>query len=137
MRTILIICMTLALLAPAAIAQEPMKQKEVPLTWQASPEPDLNAYNLYYDFQPIVGPGPPTADVKPQFGPITIRVPEDRSAPVQHPYTVEVPPGTEGTIYFVVTAVDTSGNESGYSNTHEEPYDFLAPAPPVGLAKDL
>jgi hypothetical protein len=44
-----------------------------------------------------------------------------------------VPDGTEKTVYFSVTAVDKSNNESGRSNVVSALIDFLAPSVPVTL----
>jgi len=67
----------------------------VTLRWQANSEPDIASYNLYYGTQ------------SREYG-LPIPVGDVTS------YTVDSL--TEGrTYYFSVTAVDTSGNESGYS----------------------
>ena len=67
----------------------------VMLTWKASPEPDIAGYWVYYGTSSrVYGPPIPVGNVTS--------------------YTVS---GLEEgmTYYFTVTAVDTSGNESGYS----------------------
>lgn len=43
------------------------------------------------------------------------------------------PDNAETTFYFVVTAFDDEGNESGYSNEVSETLDFLAPGVPFNL----
>lgn len=57
-----------------------------------------------------------------------------------------IPAGTEtvtlygvpdGTWYWVLTAYDTSGNESGPSNEVTDTLDSTAPAPPTGLKKNI
>jgi fibronectin type 3 domain-containing protein len=40
---------------------------------------------------------------------------------------------TDGMYYFVVTAVDTSGNESGFSNEVSIKVDLTSPVKPTGL----
>ena len=83
------------------------------LTWSPNTEEDLNGYRVYY------------GESSRQYGPF-IPVPSDSA----QTYTVE---GLqEGkTYFFAVTAVDTSGNESGFSKevvkTIEPPEDTQAP----------
>jgi hypothetical protein len=43
------------------------------------------------------------------------------------------PDGEEHTYYFVLTAFDEDGNESGYSNEMSAPIDFEAPGVPFSL----
>jgi hypothetical protein len=43
------------------------------------------------------------------------------------------PDGQRKTYYFVLTAFDTSGNESGYSNEASASIDFEAPGVPIQL----
>lgn len=72
----------------------------VKLTWQANSEPDLHSYNVYFGTQ------------SRNYGP---------PIPVDQNPTHTVSGLTEGnTYYFAVTAVDTSGNESGYSEEISE-----------------
>ncbi len=66
------------------------------LTWTANSEPDLAGYNVY---RSAVSGGSVT---------------KLNSAPVTGTTYDDAPPGT-GTFYYVVTAVDTSGNESAPS----------------------
>ncbi len=86
-------------------------------TWDANTEADLAGYRLYQ------------SNVSGQY---TIGL----------DWIAEIPAGTEtliydmtpdGTYYFVLTAFDVNGNESGYSNEVSTVIDETAPAPPGGL----
>ena len=88
------------------------QEASVTLTWDANVETDLAGYRLYQS----LAPG--------QHGP---------------PNIAEIPAGTETYVltipdaqdtYFVLTAYDQAGNESGYSD--EVKADF-APVKPCGL----
>jgi len=85
----------------------------VGLEWDHNTEDDLAGYRVYQS--PVSGNYPAE-------------------------YT-EVPAGTnsatlnacpDGTMYYVVTAVDEAGNESGRSNEISGVFNSDAPAPPVG-----
>lgn len=81
----------------------------VTLRWQANSEPDIASYNVYYGMETRTY-GPPRP-----FGNVT-------SATVDNL--------TEGlTYFFSLTAVDTSGNESGYS--YEVSAQATSSVPPV------
>jgi len=41
--------------------------------------------------------------------------------------------GAETKLYFVLTAFDSNGNESGYSNETDHTFDFLSPGTPFSL----
>ena len=83
----------------------------VQLSWQANPESDLQSYNVYYGTQ-TRSYGPP------------IPVGNGTS------YTLS---GLEegGTYFFAVSAVDTSGNESGYSEEISKQIASSDSQPPV------
>jgi hypothetical protein len=51
----------------------------------------------------------------------------------QYSFTVTAPSGAAGTMTFVMTAVDTSNNESLDSSTASYSYDLAAPAAPGGF----
>ena len=49
------------------------------------------------------------------------------------PFIITVANGTEGTLTFVLTAVDASGNESADSVVASYPFDLKPPAVPTGF----
>ena len=51
----------------------------------------------------------------------------------QYLFSLTVPDNSSGTMTFVMTAVDTSGNESLDSNTASKIYDLVPPVKPTGL----
>ena len=70
-------------------------------------------------------------------GPYTALSPDILFVSEQTEYTadmpIEVPDDQTITLYFVLTAFDTSGNESGYSNEVSATIDFEAPGMPMTL----
>lgn len=84
-------------------------------TWDQNQEPDMKEYRLYR-----------TDGTRVLVG--TIPHPT-----VSHDFSVTVPDGSSGTLSFVLTAVDTAGNESGDSNVATHPFDLAPPARPGGL----
>jgi len=82
------------------------------LAWDANTETDLAGYKLY---QSTVGPTGPFTYVK------TIVKGTLATA------TADLP---DGTYWWVLTAYDNSGNESGYSNVVTRTIDTVAPAAP-------
>lgn len=101
----------LAILAIAGIAQAATVQ----VTWNPNTEPDLSGYKLYH------------GTASGQYG-----EPVDVGNVTGH--VMEITPQYGATYYFAVTAYDTSGNESGYS---DEATCFIpdgrAPEKPTGL----
>ena len=92
--------------------------KDITFSWDANTESDLAGYRLYQSDQPGVY----------NYGPVHAMV--------------TIPAGTEtcvlsgvvdGTWYWVLTAYDTEGNESGPSNEVSDTVDETAPAPPTNL----
>jgi len=87
-------------------------------TWTPNTETDMAGYNLYrtdgtrLKLNPALIPHPP---IFPYL------------------FSVTVPDNSSGTITFVLTAVDTSGNESVDSIAANKTYDLIPPARPVGL----
>ena len=80
------------------------------LRWRANNEPDLATYNVYYGASP-----------RSYGNPI----------PVGNSTSYEVDGLADGqTYYFAVTAVDTSGNESGFSNEVQEMIEAPDQQPP-------
>ena len=86
-------------------------------TWTPNTETDMASYRLYRIDTPT----------RTLLG--TINHPPT----LPYTFTLSVADGSTGTLRFVLTAVDTSGNESGDSNVMQHPFDFLPPAPPIGL----
>ena len=83
----------------------PCPAKKVTLGWDANPEPDVEGYVIYRN---IGSPGPPFKDVDD--------LPEDELPNPLSP-KVELTGLNEHTRYYVaVTAYDTQGNESYYSD---------------------
>jgi fibronectin type 3 domain-containing protein len=85
----------------------------VKLQWNANTESDLAGYRLYQSN---------TSGVYTTYR-------ADIPAPT-HEVTVTIP--TDGTYFWVVTAYDTSGNESGRSNEATLVIDTTPPGPPTG-----
>jgi hypothetical protein len=114
----LVLITALVLLAAAHASAD---TREIVLAWDPNTEPDIDAYFIYYGTK--------------KGGPYTVRSPE-----ILHPvteYRVQLTGEPLQTYYFVATAVDTSGNESGFSNevyyTFPAPPDTTPPPPPRGL----
>jgi len=102
--------------APTGLAASPDDQS-VTLTWTANTESDLAGYNIYRSTTSGSGYSRVATGVIPP--------PEQ--------YTDD---GLINgiTYYYVITAVDTSGNESPYSNEdNATPADSVAPSPPTNL----
>ncbi len=93
---------------------------EVKFEWDANTEPDLAGYTLY---RAAVSGGPYTA---------VLDVPAPDTSTL---YTISG--DYNQTVYFVLTASDTSNNESGFSNEVfyklPAPPDVTPPAPPSGF----
>ena len=85
-------------------------------TFDLNTEPDMASYKLYR-----------TDGTRLLIGTI--------SSPPTLPYlfTITVSDGSQGTLTFVVTAIDTSANESGDSNVASYPFDLKAPVAPKNL----
>lgn len=101
----------LAILAIAGIAQAATVQ----VTWNPNTEPDLAGYKLYH------------GTASGQYG-----EPVDVGNVTGH--VMEITPQYGATYYFALTAYDTSGNESGYSDEAScfIP-DGVKPEKPTGL----
>jgi hypothetical protein len=87
-----------------SILSAPVRGSEVTLAWDPNDEPDLAGYNVYVN---QVGPGPPYYQLD--------TVPLDEIEPDSPMYT-NTGLKNESFYCFVVTAYDTEGFESGYSN---------------------
>ena len=113
--SLLLLIFFLPLLADAA---------EIKLIWGAvttntdgSPCNDLAGYRMYLGDN-SGGPYAKISDVPVSAEPM---------------YIYPTPPDSEKTYFFVITAYDTAGNESGYSNEVSVFVDESAPAIPGGL----
>jgi len=98
----------------------------VTLNVNKGPEVDIQEYKLYtgQSEQEVIDKTNPAEQIA--FG-----TPDTIPDVISYGYTVQVPDASEGSVYFGVTATDTSGNESGMSNIASKSWDFLAPAPLV------
>jgi len=86
---------------------------DVTLAWSSNSEPDLSGYFIYYKTGSSGAPYNGTGAVE---GNSPIQVPiANLDNPAYPEYTIHGLSDTE-TTYFVLTAYDTEGNESGYSN---------------------
>lgn len=87
----------------------------VEFSWDANTESDLAGYRLYQSQSSGVYGDIPVAVISAGIETVTIDVTSD------------------GTYFFVLTAYDTSDNESGYSNEVVVTIDTAPPDPPTGL----
>ncbi|MGD8449156.1 MAG: hypothetical protein PVF36_07965, partial [Desulfobacterales bacterium] len=86
---------------------------DITLAWGSNSEPDLAGYYIYYKTGSSGAPYDGTGAVE---GNSPIQVPlADLDNPAYPEYTIHGLSDTE-TTYFVLTAYDTDGNESSYSN---------------------
>lgn len=111
-RTILAIISILMLASLAISADISLK-----FAWDPNTEPDVKEYRLY------------------RIDGIRTRVATFAHPPTfpAGPVITTVPDGSQGTLAFVLTAVDTANNESGDSNTVTHPFDFMGPVAPKGF----
>jgi len=86
------------------------------LVWDANTEADLAGYNVYW----ATTSGGYSQINSKDVGNVT-------ECPLS---SLNLP---DGTWYFVVTAYDTSGNESGFSNEVSHDLDMMSPDAPAGL----
>jgi len=90
----------------------PCFSMDVTLRWNANSEPDRAGYRIYYDTDtgsPYEGKGPAESD-----SPIDVKIDNVEIGDAAS-YTV-LGLNDDESYFFAVTAYDTSGNESGYSN---------------------
>lgn len=115
-KLILTFILVLFFAVPAAYADS-----DVTLKWTPNTENDLAGYKIYRSAQA----GGPYA----QVGSDVACGPND---PACCEFVDQGIP--DGTYYWVATAFDMSGNESGYSNEVTDMLDSIAPAPPQELS---
>ena len=105
--SIAVLCMSLFL--PSSVFPLDIK-----LIWNPNTESDLAGYKVYRG----TAPGGPY-----------VKLGEIQATN----FVWAVPTGTEASNYFVITAYDTAGNESGYSNEASIYIDNKPPIPPTGI----
>ncbi len=91
-------------------------------TWTPNTEYDMAGYNLYR-----------TDGTRTKINATLIPFLTGTTPTAQYSFTATVS-GAAGTMTFVMTAVDTSNNESLDSNTASYSYDLAAPAAPRALS---
>jgi hypothetical protein len=117
------IAVSICLLALALVFAAPVRgtvvqvtsDNTVKLAWDANTEPDLAGYKVYWGRTSRQYDNSPVPTVAPSANP-----------------TFTTPALSNGTWYFAVTAYNTAGLESGYSNEVSTTI-ATAPAPPKGL----
>ena len=108
--------LTLVFAAPTrAVVFQGSSGNTVTLAWDANTEPDLAGYKVYWGRSSGKYENTPVPTVAPSANP-----------------TFTTPALPNGTWYFAVTAYNTTGMESGYSNEVSTTI-ATAPAPPKGL----
>lgn len=114
----------LALALAIVMAATSAMAAEVKLTWTPNTEPDLAGYRIYQ------------SDTSGKYDKAANKAADVASGPnEQKTASVLIPIEDGRTVYFVATAYDGAGNESGYSNevSYKVP-DHTAPAPPTMLS---
>ena len=92
---------------------------QITATWTANTESDLAGYNTYRSTTSGSG---------------YVKLNSSIIAKTASPqYIDNISGSVETTYYYVVTAVDTSGNESAYSSEGSTHIDTSAPNPPSGI----
>jgi len=110
-KLIAILAMAIMLMASTAWAAT-----NVGFQWDANAEPDLAGYNIY------------RSDISGAYG--IAKLVGTVAAPAVQFTENNVP---DGTWFWVATAFDTYGNESGYSNEVTDTFNTEPPAPPTNL----
>ena len=110
-----IILITLCLIALASITFG--ANLSLKATWTQNTESDMASYKLYR-----------TDGGRALIGTIL--------HPPTFPYlfSVAIPDNSQGTLTFVLTAIDTAGNESADSGVVNYPFDLKSPAAPSGVS---
>lgn len=117
MKKALILLAVLVLLQGVTVgAQEEEVYNPEGVTWNANSEADLAGYTLY-EGTTAGGPYTPLHTIL---------------APATEFSFTAATPHPDGKFYWVCTAYDLAGNESGYSNEATASFDTGPPAPPTG-----
>ena len=114
MKRIILLAISLILMASVSWAAS----LNLKATWTPNTETDMAGYNLYR-----------TDGTRLKINTILIVHPPT----LPYLFVITVPDNSQGTATFVLTAVDTTGNESDDSNTVPFVYDVLKPVKPVGF----
>jgi hypothetical protein len=124
MKRLLFALLCLALLSSVTLARAidihlgaAADPRTVTLYWDANTEPDLAGYKVYWSRTSRIYNNSPVPTVAPSASP-----------------TFTTPPLANGTWYFAVTAYNTAGLESVFSNEVSSVI-ATAPAPPNNLRK--
>ena len=105
----------------------------VTFIWDKNTETDLAGYRIYQSATPdgqVVGTDTPVADIPPEAGLYDTGIIPNLD-PNRDAFTLTSVP--DGTWYWILTAYDTSGNESGKSNEVSATLDSTSPANPTIL----
>jgi fibronectin type 3 domain-containing protein len=114
---------TIILLVIIGVAFNAQAAVEVTATWSANSESDLAGYNIYRSSTSGSG-----------YVKLNSSIIAKTSSPQ---YVDSISGSVETTYYYVVTAVDTSGNESAYSSEGSTHIDTSAPNPPSGITVQI
>jgi|YelNatPaOPRAMG01_1025707.scaffolds.fasta_scaffold49589_8 hypothetical protein len=110
MKKLILVVLSFLLLASVVFAVD----INLKATWTPNTEPDMAKYRLYR--------------IDGGSRVLIAEIPHPPALP--YSFKIDIPAGTEGTAIFVLTAVDTSGNESEDSNQAPFAFDLKAPAAP-------
>jgi len=110
---------TIILLIIVGTAFSAQAAVQITANWSANSESDLAGYNIYRSTTSGSG-----------YVKINSSIIAKTSSPQ---YVDNISGSVETTYYYVVTAVDTSGNESSYSSEKSTHVDTMAPSAPSGL----
>jgi len=114
--SVCLLALTLVFAVPTrAVVFQGSSGNTVTLAWDANTEPDLAGYKVYWGRSSGNYDNTPVPTVAPSTNP-----------------TFTTPALPNGTWYFAVTAYNTAGMESGYSNEVSKTI-ATAPAPPKSL----
>lgn len=128
MKRVFLIIIACLFLAGVAYADS-----SVTFTWDKNSEQDLAGYRLYQTDTPdgqVVGTDVPVADIAPEAGLYDHGIIPNLD-PNKDAYTLTSVP--DNTWYWILTAYDNQGNESGKSNEVTATVDSVPPGNPTIL----